>query len=173
MEIRQIETPGDVRGVLRVHQRAWRRAYSDLLPADVIDGLTVQLSDAEATRYLEEVRAPKHAFLVAVDEDGTIRGYAHLRWGPRPKPFVDPDQAGLKELYVDPEAWGNGIGTALLNAGIDRLPQNIQALTLEMLAGNDRADAFYRSRGFERIGTAETEIDGDRYPTVLYTRSLD
>lgn len=125
------------------------------------------------TQYLEAVREPENVFLVAVDGVGTIRGYAHLRWGPQTKPFVDPDDAGLKELYVDPDAWGTGIGTTLLNAGIDRLPPDLHDLTLEMLAGNDRADTFYRSRGFERIGSAETEIDGDRYPTVGYSRSLD
>lgn len=87
------------------------------------------------TQYLEAVREPENVFLVAVDGVGTIRGYAHLRWGPQTKPFVDPDDAGLKELYVDPDAWGTGIGTTLLNAGIDRLPPDLHDLTLEMLAG--------------------------------------
>lgn len=173
MDVREVATVADVRGVIEVHHRAWRAAYADLLPATVIHGLDRELSAAEARDYRDRVTQPENAFLVAVDDAGTVRGYVHLRWGTDTKMFVGSDGAGLKELYVDPDSWGQGIGNALLEAGLDHIPDGYAKVALEMLAGNDRAAGFYRARGFERVGSGEVSIAGEEFPTGIYARSLD
>lgn len=170
MEVRSIEGREDVRGLVESHGRAWREAYEGIVPDDVLAGTTVAPTDEELDEWDDHYR-DREGVLVA-DVDGRVRGYAVFRWGEDTKAFVGPDEAGLKEIYVHPEYWGEGIGTALLEAGLDLLPEDATALRLETLAENDRGRAFYESRGFERTGTVATELGDRSLDSVVYTREL-
>lgn len=111
--------------------------------------------------------------MLATDDAGDALGFADFRWGDiETKSFVGENEAGLKAIYVDPEHWGEGVGTALLERGLSLLPEAVETLRLEMLDGNDVGDAFYRAKGFERTGEATHEIDGEAYPTVVYARPV-
>src|SRR5687768_3429801 len=75
-------------------------------------------------------------------EENVLRGHVALRPG-----WID-------HLYVDPDAHGHGIGSALL-----RLAQQEQAeLRLYTFQSNVRARAFYERHGF----TIEEFTDGER-----------
>ena len=171
MEVRPLAGRDDVPGVVRAHGLAWREAYRDVLPDRVLDGITVEPDDDAVEEWYARVREDRDRFLVAVHE-GSVRGYIYLRWGGETKDFVGAEAAGLKEIYVEPDYWGQGIGTALLERGLDLLPDGVEALRLEMLAGNAVGERFYESRGFERTGSDEVEIGGDAYPTVIYSLAL-
>jgi GNAT superfamily N-acetyltransferase len=57
--------------------------------------------------------------------------------------------AWLEELYVKPSHRSRGIGTALLNAVIERAHQmDIVAIDLEVDAGHKRAESLYERFGF-------------------------
>ncbi|ELY81270.1 GNAT family N-acetyltransferase [Natrinema gari] len=68
------------------------------------------------------------------------------------KPFVQTNDAELKAIYVDPDCWGRGTGTALLEQGLETLPERITRLRLEVLFDNDIGTHFYEVRGFEKNG---------------------
>lgn len=172
-EIRALRGPEDVRGLIRVHGRAWREAYRDILPESVLAQVVVHPMDEQVRERYEDLREDRDGVLLAVDEAGTARGYAYFRWGEETKPFVGPDEAGLKEIYLDPDYWGRGIGTRLLECGIERLPETVRRLKLETFAANDVGRGFYEARGFERVAENEVEIGGDTYPTIVYERALD
>ncbi|WP_231735088.1 GNAT family N-acetyltransferase [Microbacterium hominis] len=59
----------------------------------------------------------------------------------------------LYKLYIAPVYRGRGLGPALIEAVIQRLPSNGARLCVEHFAGNERAGAFYEREGFfvERI----------------------
>lgn len=60
----------------------------------------------------------------------------------------------VKGLAVDPARQGEGIGGALLDAGIERARKDgRRKLMLRVLGGNDGARRLYESRGFEVEGT--------------------
>src|ERR1700744_1736276 len=60
----------------------------------------------------------------------------------------------VKGLAVDPARQGEGIGGALLDAGIERArTEGRRKLTLRVLGRNDGARRLYESRGFEIEGT--------------------
>lgn len=168
MEIRALEDAADVRDVARVNARAWQAAFDDVLPGEVLEGLDPSLTDGEAEDALEARRGDREAFLVAED-DGRVVGYAYVRWGEETKAFVGDGEAGLKELYVHPDHWGRGVGTALLEDGLQRLPENVEQLRLETLADNEVGRRFYEARGFERTGTTTAEVAGESYPAVVYS----
>lgn len=176
MEVRPLRDEADVRELSAAHARAWRAAYEGLLPASVIDQVAVEEPGDERVRsnYDRLTDLGEGRVIVAEDAEGTIRGYAVFRWGENEtKPSVRDGEAELKELYVDPDYWGEGYGSALLEAGLDNIPDDIDSVALETLAGNAVAIGFYEARGFERDGTASFEVEGDRYATQVYRRRLE
>jgi GNAT superfamily N-acetyltransferase len=113
----------DVDDVARVQIAAWRAAYADVIPADVLDALDPDDIAWEWGRSL--LQPGPHRLLVALagsspdspDADALI-GVAAV--GPTP----DPDSPGAGEislLVVDPAHWRQGHGSRLLHASVDHL----------------------------------------------------
>ena len=172
MEVRHLDGVDDVREVERVNVLAWREAYDEILPDAVLNDRSFDTSDAVVEDRLAEFRDDHNRFLVAVDASDTVRGYIYLRWGEDAKEFVNEDEVGLKEIYIDPNYWGNGIGTTLLEHGFDLIPEHIEAVKLEMLSGNVVGERFYEARGFTPIATGEVEISDSTFPTIVYELQL-
>lgn len=174
MRVRPLRDEADVRELFVAHARAWREAYAGLLPDDTIERIADESpTDERVAAQWERLSGYGDGRVhVAEDGSGTVRGYAVFRWGDdETKPSVPEGAAELKELYVDPDFWGEGYGTALLEAGLDRLPAHVDDVALELLAGNEIGAGFYRARGFERTGETSFELDGATYPTEVWVRS--
>jgi ribosomal protein S18 acetylase RimI-like enzyme len=67
-----------------------------------------------------------------------------------------PAEVYLARIEIHPDHQGKGIGTYLIHRLLDDVRRRDQALTLDVLAVNHRAQAFYRRHGFE-----ETARHGD------------
>ena len=144
-------TRADVDAIQRVARRSWREAYAGLL------------TDAEIRHYLRwtynrptlwadiaAARRGRGHFLVA-ERSGAV-GYLH---------YVAAGVRGaeLRRLYVDPDAVGAGVGSALLRELHRRLAPG-SAYMLRVHPGNSRALAFYRRKGFEEAGRVESPPGG-------------
>jgi GNAT superfamily N-acetyltransferase len=173
MDVRRFEREGtaDARAINRLKASAWREAYDDLLPEAVFDEFKTSPTETQLRQLAAHLRDDWDGIFLA-ELDGTIRGYCYVRWGGETKPFVGDDEAGLKELYVDPDCWGEGIGTALLDRALETVPEETERLRLEMLAGNEIGRRFYEARGFDRTGTSNVELAGETYSAVIYTLEL-
>lgn len=88
------------------------------------------------------------------------------------KTFVGDNEGEVRAIYVEPDYWGESIGTALLERGIEQFHDEVDTVCLEMLSGNEVGHQFYESYGFERTGTSEFEIEGTPYPTIVYRLRL-
>jgi GNAT superfamily N-acetyltransferase len=160
--------PDDAMDVAGVHVRSWQAAYRGLLPDAYLDGLR---AEDRAQRYRfgsDDVRDP--ATIVAT-EDGTICGFATTA----PARDSDAQDDGeLFALYVDPEWWGRGFGAALIAAARGRLVDlGFRNAVLWLLAGNARADRFYRIDGWLPDGPARTDsVWGVTVDEVRYRRAL-
>jgi len=160
--------PDDALSVARMHVRAWQVGYCHLLAGDYLAQLDPQ---ERARRYdfaNQDMQRPK---TLVVEEDGAIRGFATTS----PARDADTSDGGeLCALYVDPDEWGRGFGTALLRAARLRLvEQGYRHATLWLLAGNQRAERFYRADGWTPDGKGRTEsIWGVNVNEIRYRRSL-
>ena len=178
MEIRPLRGRPDARGALRVNRAAWRAAYAHIVSDEVLSRLTADPTEADVDRWFEALDAAGAAERVLVADgsppaaDPDIAGYTHVRWGDDTKEYVDDDEAGLEELYVSPDRWREGVGSALVERAAAAVPETFSAVKLETLAGNRRGRGFYEARGFERAGASSFELLGRAYPTVVYVRSL-
>jgi GNAT superfamily N-acetyltransferase len=160
--------PADAMGVARVHVRSWQAAYRGLLPDAYLDGLRAE-DRAQRYRFAsEDVRDP--ATVVAIG-DGTICGFATTAPA-RDSDVVDDGE--VYALYVDPEWWGRGYGAALIAVARRRLVDlGFRNAVLWLLAGNARADRFYRIDGWAPDGPARTDsVWGVTVDEVRYRRTL-
>ena len=87
------------------------------------------------------------------DEDGRVLGFAALGDGM------------LNHLYVDPDAMGGGIGTALLARRQERCPQGFRLWTFQQ---NKGARRFYERSGFRVVELTDGSGNEEREPDVLY-----
>ena len=72
----------------------------------------------------------------------------------------------LAWLYVDPAAYGRGVGTSLVQAA---LAETRAPLSAEVLDGNAAALAAYRKNGFEVVGHAQGWMPGNEKFRVSVT----
>lgn len=152
--------PADAMAVARVHVRAWQAAYRVLMPDEYLAGLR---PEERAQRYdFGSLDPARPRTLVAIEAD-TVLGFATS------SPARDEDAAGQGELcalYVEPDCWGRGIGRALAAAACGELQRvGFSRAVLWVLAGNARAQQFYRADGWT--------ADGLRRPRQIATVTLD
>ena len=160
--------PDDAIAVARVHVRAWQAAYRGLMPADYLVGLR---AEDRAQRYdFASVDPAQPKTLVAVEAD-TILGFATTA------PARDQDAAGQGELcalYVEPDCWGRGLGRALASAACGDLYRlGFRNAVLWVVAGNTRAQRFYRADGWTSDGMHRArQLWNANVDTVRYSRAL-
>jgi len=120
--------PGELEAVVALWCRSRSRAQPWL-------ELRMGYTEADSLRHFREVIAKQNEVWVAV-ADGAAVGLLALRPG-----FVD-------QLYVDPDAQGLGVGSALLDHAKRACPAGLALFTHQ---ANSRARAFYESRGLRAV----------------------
>lgn len=112
-EIR-VATAADSAAIAAVHVSSWRMAYRGLLP----DAVLTRLSVPDRPRTWDErliAQDPRTRTLLAA-AGARVLGFAST--GPA-RDGGDPATVGeLYALYLDPVAWGRGIGTPLHTAAV-------------------------------------------------------
>lgn len=163
--------PGDVDEIYRVTRQSRQEAFADLLPADALDW-DATVSD-EYREFVEDIISSEAKAQLVADRDGTVVGLAELAWqAAETQEFVGDPEAELKAIHVRPDYWNEGVGTELVEKMVDTLPSRLSGIALGVLAGNDRARAFYERRGFEQRDTITRTISGNEYTEAVYRRPL-
>ncbi len=80
--------------------------------------------------------------------------------------FVAFTRDELAWLYVDPAAYGQGLGSALIRAALAQAGAPVSA---EVLDGNAAALAVYRKAGFEVVGQEHGQMPGNERFAVSVT----
>ena len=155
--------PGDGEGIARVRVAGWQCAYRGKLPDALLDSLSIAENTERWERIVEKSDLEKPLF-VAISE-GVIVGFCGVR------PAKEADVAGYGELgtiYVDPQFQGQGIGTALMNTGLDVLrKKGFKNAILWVLPTNTNTIAFYEKHGWRADGATREEVSLDDGVTPL------
>ena len=155
MQLRRAQV-GDEHAVAEVHVRSWQVGYRGLIADDYLDDLR---PEDRAGRYTFGVDDP--LTIVAVTD--RIRGFVS----------VSPSAGELGALYVDPQAWGTGLGRSLIIEAERRLAERHTVATLWVLTGNVRARRFYEAGGWRPDGTERSDrVFGAMVDEVGYRKTL-
>jgi ribosomal protein S18 acetylase RimI-like enzyme len=140
---------GDAEAIARVVTESWLSSTRRYLPADSAAALQhgTRIADL-AARHWPSIRV--------AEVGGRIVGAVGIN-----------DQGHMWMLYVLPDHQGLGIGSALYAAAIDGLRRHgARKAVLEVLAANESAVAFYRTRGWVPEGRRTEHIPGFRFTAV-------
>lgn len=136
-------TSADAPAIHAVWRRSVRATHRFLSPAD-FEAISAQVAEAYAPT----------AALVLAECDGRLLG------------FLGMTERHIDALFVDPDAFGRGLGRAFVEeAGRAGGP-----LTVDVNEQNHGALAFYERLGFAVVGRSNTDDQGRPYP-LLHLRS--
>ncbi len=148
-------TPEDARAIAEVHVRAWRAAYQAIVPAELLDDLSVSLRE-DGWRSILSDPEPVAFTLLAEDPDGAVAGFCSIALPSRDEDAGERT-AEIAAVYVDPSRWGSGVGRALLEQALERLrAEGWSEATLWVFRRNAQGRAFYARLGFALDGATRT-----------------
>jgi ribosomal protein S18 acetylase RimI-like enzyme len=150
----------DALDVWVVRAASWREAYRGILP----DAYLAAIKKAWSRGY------PDGTWVL--EQGGIVVGYCITSCDDLERIAANIE---LKELYVFPDHWRMGLGTALLEGVLSELKEHgARVASLEVLEPNTRARAFYEHRGFKRVLGAERAVQagGAAVVALLYRRTL-
>ena len=162
----------DAEDLARVRIASWRAAYRGIVPAAVLDGFD---PSAEVVTWRERLTAVTDArvgvaFLVEPPARPRLVGFVTTG------PARHDDEAGLGEvwaIYVEPDAQGQGVGRALMDAGVrDLSTRGFGEVVLWVFEANAPARAFYERLGWIPDGAAKVFEIGGAAPVELRYRRL-
>jgi [ribosomal protein S18]-alanine N-acetyltransferase len=118
-----------------------------------------------AAMYRDELaRTDTRHYLVAVDEDGAVVGYAGL--------IAYPEEAHIATIGVTGAAQGRGIGARLLDTLLAEADTRSRVVLLEVRADNELAQGLYRRRGFTEIGRRRGYYQPSNADAVVMRREV-
>lgn len=167
MKVRRA-TLEDAGAIAEGHVASWRAAYRGLMPDAYLAALSVEESATRWKRSLDGEEKNGKRTCVAESDDARLIGYATVG------PDEEPGRGHLLLMYVREEAWGTGVGRALMSAANDALRElGHREAVLWVLEQNARARRFYDAAGWRADGTRQTSdygglgLEALRYTIVL------
>ena len=164
-------TAADARRIAEVSVGSWRVAYHGLMPAEILDALSIDDREASWRSWLTPVDVRAQTWVVS--SSGEIVGFVSTG----PSRDADARAASTAELfamYLTGESWGSGLGR-LLFAHATRALASLQftTMTLWVLDGNARARGFYEHMNMRPDGAIKTEsLGATALPHTRYRLAL-
>lgn len=143
---------GDAHAIATIHVRSWQHAYTEILPEDELENLSIEKRTEMWEERLQPASTPTRTLVVEVDNK--IVGFA--RWGPNTDQGADPRSRMLYSLYVLPDYMGKGIGSELLlSVEADMIASGADFASLHVLRDNKPTRAFYKRQGWRLVPESE------------------
>lgn len=114
----------------------------------------------------------KYLWLLALDSDDKMVGYAKLNWSV-PDPVFGVEGVELHKIYFLKSAAGKGYGAALLEHVFDCVKKRSGTrIWLDVLKSNTGAQKFYAGNGFREVGEIPFRTDLAEIGMVVMIRDL-
>ncbi|EIT86212.1 GCN5-related N-acetyltransferase [Fictibacillus macauensis ZFHKF-1] len=149
----------DLEHVQAVARRTWQATYEGIIPAHIQERF---ITVAYCKESLQQ-RLLRSSFFVA-EVEGNVVGFANYAAG------KEEGVLALVALYVLPEHQGTGIGTALLQVGMQL--QNVHTMEVDVEQENTIGMTFYVAKGFTVTETFQDDFDGHTLETVRMRRTV-
>lgn len=159
----------DAEAIADLHAASWRSAYRGMFSDAYLDGDVATERRRQWVRRLRMEPRPDQGVFIAVEDDSCV-GFlcvfldAEPAWGPL-----------LDNLHVRPDRKGQGIGQALIRAGLAwmRTRGAFDRWHLWVLEDNTPTRRVYEHLGWQPQERAIHHApDGTAYPSWRYTQAL-
>ena len=159
----------DADAIGRIQVETWRAAYTGLMPDEAVAGFDVESRQRMWREGLGRRPRPGSATFV-VEDGGEVVGFASVG----ASRDEDAEREGeLYAIYLHPSRWGDGIGRALLQRAEESMRSSgFRRALLWVLAGNERAERFYRAAGWEEDGEKVEDFQGATVTERRYRKVL-
>ena len=162
VEVREA-TAEDVDAVVAVARDSWYAAYGGFLDPATVEQALGENYDPELVEA--GIEHDDVAFFVA-EVDGEVVGFASAErtWA---------DEVELHTVYVHPDRWGEGVGTALFErVATWAREQDVDRIACGVFTRNAVGVGFFEALGFEAGVEAEAEIAGELHAETEYEYDL-
>ena len=150
----------DTKQVQKAVKKSWNATYEGIIPIEIQKNfLNGAYNDEMMKRRLE------HSLMLVAEADDTILGFANFT------PVNKKNHTELSAIYLLPEYQGEGIGSALLNAGIEKL-KDVKEIHLDVEKENKIGKRFYKAKGFKVVNEYDDNFDGHILKTVRMVLTL-
>ncbi|MCR8633865.1 GNAT family N-acetyltransferase [Paenibacillus radicis (ex Xue et al. 2023)] len=150
----------DIADIQHVAQTTWHLTYKGIIPEQVQRNfLSIAYSDGNVRRRMER------SLLLVAESEGEIVGFANF------SKANTSHEAELWAIYVAPEHQGKGIGSELIQRGLNDLT-GITCLFLNVERENHAGIAFYTSKGFSKVNDSEEAFNGYTLKTTRMVLNL-
>lgn len=163
-------TIADARAVAKIHVKAWRAAYTSIIPTDYLASLSIKQHESMWSECIVK-GTPE---LLVAKKVGLVQGW--LSFGQCRDKGSHEKEAEVWAIYVSPAAWSTGAGSLLWQRAKElMLGQGFTSCSLWVFPQNERAINFYRSIGFHHDGAIpkKFELSGVQLEEVRFVSQLD
>ncbi|MFA5593129.1 MAG: GNAT family N-acetyltransferase [Micavibrio sp.] len=162
-------TINDIPLIARLHIEGWKGAYGGIVDQAYLDSLTVEKRIEDWENWL----AADESTVFIAAEGGNPAGFVVIGRTKTPPPGsspIRPSHSGeIYGLYLAPDYWRKGIGTALIkHAARELKARKHSAICLWVLDANKRARAFYEAMGGQRLGGKMIDIGPSSLKEICY-----
>ena len=162
----------DARNIATLHVRSWQATYRGLLSERYLSALDTSIE--RRVSFLAQTIADARLGIRVAEVDDQLLGWCSF--GPSRDEDSIARDSELMAIYLEPCAWGRGIGSALWSAARKVLVNDgFHRASAWVLDGNERASRFYRAQGFTAESTSQRvfEENGEPLPLTRFNARLD
>ncbi|MGM7680770.1 GNAT family N-acetyltransferase [Cytobacillus sp. Hm23] len=147
----------DIKQVQDVAKITWNATYEGIIPLEVQENfLHSAYNDERMKQRLER------STLFVAEIEGRVVGFANF------SPVREDGKVELGAIYaiyLYPEQQGKGIGSVLLQKGIESL-DGVNEIYINVERDNKIGKTFYEAKGFEVVKEFDDDFDGHILKTV-------
>lgn len=158
--IRKAETK-DIGLVQQVAKVSWNATYDGIIPNEIQENF---LQSAYSNEMMER-RVKNSLFLIAEIGDEIV-GFANF------SPVREKGEVELGAIYLSPKYQGKGIGTALLQKGIQLLA-GVKKVFINVEKENEIGKTFYQAKGFKIHSEFDDDFDGHILKTIRMVLTVE
>lgn len=157
----------DAKVLGKIHSRSWKVAYKGIVPNEILENITIE----KRQKYFEKAltKGWEEDAIVFIDNEAV--GFICIG---KCRDTDKTDTCGeIWGIYLLPEHWNMGIGSELINWGLNELgKRNYSEVTLWVLEENINARKFYEKNGFKHDGTVKEISIGKKMNEYRYEKTI-
>jgi GNAT superfamily N-acetyltransferase len=155
----------DIDAIIALHRRSWREGFRAVVSEEPLP------ADRQWRKSLAETLVAHDPSILLAELEGKVCGF--VNFGSSRDAKAPPTVGEVRAMFVDPGAWRQGIGSALMGAALAALRERgFDQVTVWTFEQTPRSRSFYEALGFRTDGARQRRFRAENAAEIRYRRSL-